>query len=281
MKFKIAIIGYGFVGKAIEYAFRSPSTEIMVIDPKYKEFTNEIDDIAEFAPNLTFVSVPTPMAKDGSIDSSIVESVVKKLQTIPSGIVVIKSTITPNIVAKICRYKRFIYNPEFLTERNPFEEFVNPKFHIFGGDIEYCKKLRDAYHQYSICNPCKIFYMTHEEASLVKYGINSFLATKVLWFNQFRDVVEMTNSRYNVVVNAITSDDRIGPSHTKVPGFDGKKGFGGSCFPKDTAAFATYSNGLMSVLDEVIEANNQYREVYNQDSREREQNITYVSTKKA
>ena len=74
------------------------------------------------------------------------------------------------------------------------------------------------------------------EASFVKYGVNSFLASKVLWFNQFKDLVDRNDSRYSVVANAVGYDERIGKGHTKVPGFDGKKGFGGSCFPKDTLA---------------------------------------------
>ena len=114
------------------------------------------------------------------------------------------------------------------------------------------------------------------EASFVKYGINSFLATKVLWFNQFKDLIDAHDSRYSVVANAVGYDERIGNGHTKVPGFDGKKGFGGSCFPKDTAAIAKFAQGKLSVLEEVMEVNNVYRSLYELDDREKEQNITYT-----
>jgi UDP-glucose 6-dehydrogenase len=69
-------------------------------------------------------------------------------------------------------------------------------------------------------------------------------------------------------------DSRIGPSHTKVPGFDGKLGFGGACFPKDTAAFINYNNCL-TLLQEAVTINNKYRAQYELDDREKEQNITY------
>ena len=88
-------------------------------------------------------------------------------------------------------------------------------------------------------------------------------------------MVERGGSRYNVVVNAITSDERIGSSHTKVPGYDGKKGFGGACLPKDTAAIANYGDGILTVLEEVIRQNNAYRSHYEQDDREKEQKIRY------
>jgi UDPglucose 6-dehydrogenase len=147
-----------------------------------------------------------------------------------------------------------------------------------GGEYEYTKQLKRVYQQYSQCSPCKVFYMTPMEASFVKYGVNSFLASKVLWFNQFKDLVDRNDSRYSVVANAVGYDERIGKGHTKVPGFDGKKGFGGSCFPKDTSAIANFAGGSLTVLEEVIEANNLYRSQYMLDDREKEQNVSFNST---
>ena len=117
--------------------------------------------------------------------------------------------------------------------------------------------------------------MKMEEASLVKYGVNTFLATKVLWFNQFFDVVENENANYNKIISAIATDQRIGSSHTLVPGFDNKRGYGGACFPKDTNAFSTFAPAF-SILKKVIEENNNYRRSYEKDKRELEQNVTYV-----
>ena len=274
---KIAIIGYGFVGKAVEFGFRNSSNDIMIVDP-YKGYAN-IDDLEHYAPDFTFVCVSTPMGENGDIDHTNISAVVQQLSNMASGIVVIKSTVTPDVIDHLCRYKRFVYNPEFLTERNSFDEFLNPKFHILGGRPEFTKRVKNLYKFNSNCNPAPVHFMTAAEASLVKYGINSFLAAKVVWFNQWKDLSEKVGARYNVVATAIGNDDRIGHSHTKVPGFDGKKGFGGSCFPKDTSAIYNYSvaaGSPLEILSQVIDSNNDYRREYDLDDREKEQNIRYV-----
>ena len=85
------------------------------------------------------------------------------------------------------------------------------------------------------------------------------------------------NPKYNVISNVIGSDPRIGHSHMQVPGPDGRKGFGGACFPKDTAAFNAFSEGSFSVLEKVIQENNKYRDQYELDAREKEQNIVYMT----
>ena len=278
-KQKIAIVGHGFVGKAIEYGFNTNGVELLIIDPQYGTHVN---DLEAFAPDVTFISVPTPMGEDGTIDDRIIQSVVADVMEMPTGMVVIKSTVTPDVIDELTTKhigsERIVYNPEFLTERAALEEFINPKFHIMGGQPEYTKRLKSIYQQFSQCSPCQVFYMTPMEASFVKYGINSFLATKVLWFNQFKDLIDRHDSRYSVVTNAVGYDQRIGNGHTKVPGFDGKKGFGGSCFPKDTAAIANFASGSLTVLEEVMGANNLYRSQYMLDDREKEQNISYNST---
>lgn len=276
---KIAIIGYGFVGKAVEVGFKNPQNDIMIVDP-YKGYAN-LDDMEHYNPDFTFVCVPTPMGEDGNIDATTIKEVVTQLQNMASGVVVIKSTVTPGIAAELCKYKRFVYSPEFLTERNAFDDFLNPKFHILGGRPEFTKKVKNLYQYNSNCNPAPFYYMTVVEASLVKYGINSFLAMKVVWFNQWKELTDSLGARYNVVSNAIGSDPRIGHSHTKVPGFDGKKGYGGSCFPKDTNAIWNFgqdewARDTLSVLREVIIANNRYRSEYELDDREKEQNVKFT-----
>jgi nucleotide sugar dehydrogenase len=274
-KTKIAIIGYGFVGKAVEFGFRNKTNDVMIVDP-YKGHHN-IDEMISFNPDFVFVCVPTPMNDDGSINKSIINSVVNQLNTIDATVIV-KSTITPDVVKEICCNNNFVYNPEFLTERNAFEDFLTPNFHILGGQGCHVEKVRDLYTYNSSCNPAPFHYMTPVEASLVKYGVNSFLAMKVIWFNQWKELTESLDARYNVVSSSIGEDDRIGHSHMKVPGLDGKKGFGGSCFPKDTAAIAAFSklDGVcLSLLEEVINANLHYRSESELDHPKKVENITY------
>ena len=270
---RIAIVGYGFVGKAVKFGFDNIQNEILIVDPYLGHSKIEESDV--FKPDFTFVCVPTPMGDDGSIDANIITEVIRELNEMNSGTIVIKSTVTPDIITSLVRFKRFVYNPEFLTERNAFDEFINPKFHVIGGDKEFTTRLKWLYEYDSNCNPAPIYFMTIQEASLVKYGINSFLAMKVVWFNQWKDMCERAGARYGVVSNAIGNDNRIGHSHMTVPGFDGKKGFGGSCFPKDTAAIQNYGSVDLHILKAVIESNNVYRNEYELDDREQAQKVRF------
>lgn len=270
---RIAIIGYGFVGKAVEFGFNNSQNEILIVDP-YKGYAS-IEALDDFSPDFTFVCVPTPMNNAGGIDAGTINEVIKQLQLMACGTVVIKSTVTPDIAKKLCRYKRFVYNPEFLTERNALNDFIMPQFHILGGRPEFTKKVKNLYQYQSSCNPAPFHYMTVEEASLVKYGINSFLAMKVMWFNQWKELTENVGARYSIVSNSIGSDPRIGHSHTKVPGPDGKKGYGGSCFPKDTNAILDFAPDVLTILNEVVRSNNAARSEYSLDDREAEQKVFF------
>lgn len=272
---KIVIVGHGFVGKAVDYGFPVPDEDKIIIDPKYgKTFENTYLDFG-WVPTFVFVCVPTPMGKDGEIDASIIEETMYQLhEKNPKANVIIKSTITPEIVKRLELKYNFVYNPEFLTEKSANEDFVNPFMHVFGGYYKSTKEVEELYKFHSLCKPCPVYHMSAVDASFVKYGINAFLATKVLWFNQFYDVVKDQGGNFNKIVSAITQDNRVARSHTTVPGFDGKRGFGGACFPKDTAAFLKMDPSF-TVLKEVIDANNEYRRQYEKDSREMEQNINY------
>jgi len=271
---KIAIIGHGFVGKAVDYGFNHPDVEKIIIDPNYG---TSIKDLKGVDISASFVCVPTPMDDDGSINSSIVEDTVAYLKNKCMGTIIVKSTVTPDIIEKLTSGligSRVVYNPEFLTEKAANEDFVNPSLHVFGGIREATDAVQSLYEKYSNCKPCPVFHMTAKEASFVKYGINSYLASKVLWFNQFYDIVEKNYGSYNTVINAMTADPRVGASHTSVPGFDGKRGFGGACFPKDTSAFLNFDD-TFTVLREIISVNNSMRSAYEKDDREKEQNVQY------
>ena len=267
---KIGIIGYGFVGKAVAAGF--DGNELFIADPKYDTSTADVMD--EY-PHVIFVCVPTPYGDNGKIDSSIVESIFDELKT-TKALVVLKSTVTPDIVARLQKIVfRFVYNPEFLTEANAVKDFLNPTHHVFGGYPYDTSELELIYRKFSKCLPCKGYHTTAVEASFVKYGINSFLAAKVLFMNQFADVVNQHGGNWDSVSRAMMGDPRIGKSHMQVPGPDGRKGYGGACFTKDTAALASFSNGSFSLLEEAIRSNNEIRSQYELDEREIEQNVQY------
>jgi UDPglucose 6-dehydrogenase len=270
---KLLIVGHGFVGKAVDYGFTHPKVEKTIIDPKYG---NNLSAVTINDYDAIFICVPTPMSSDGSINATILDSV---LNTVNSSYrdrhkpVIIKSTITPDVVSKY-NSPGIVYNPEFLREKTALEDFVNPEFHIFGGHSYDTQLVEQLYVQYSLCKRCPTYHIGVKEASLVKYAINSFLATKVTFFNQLYDVAVDNGINFNQVISAVSADSRISNSHMRVPGFDNKRGFGGSCFPKDTAALTAFTD-KMTLLKEVVSINNTYRSTYALDEREKEQNIFF------
>jgi len=271
---RLLIIGHGFVGKAVDYGFTHPDVERTIVDPKYG---SNITDVSINDYDAIFVCVPTPMNTDGSIDSSILDNILNTLNSSHRARykpIIIKSTITPDIILKHSG-PGVVYNPEFLREKTALEDFVSPEFHVFGGFSYDTILVEQLYENYSLCKRCPAYHMSFKEASLVKYTINSFLATKVTFFNQLYDVALENNINFNKVINAVSADSRIGTSHMRVPGFDYKRGFGGACFPKDTAALVAFTN-KMTLLEAVVEINNAYRSNYDPDEREKQQNISFA-----
>lgn len=261
----LGIIGYGFVGKAVDYGF-CYSTDKTIVDPKINNTT--ISMLVEKNPDVVFVCVPTPEGNNGEIDSTIVEQVMYQLDAASyTGIVALKSTITPDKLRNISEktHLRLVYNPEFLTERNALEDFVNPQMHVFGGSKKDCDELNSVYYYHSRCRSCPVYKTDLLTASLVKYTINSFLATKVVFFNQLYDVFKTlnTDAEWDDFTTIVAGDKRIGSTHMKVPGFDGQQGFGGSCFPKDTQALSYFARHVQEqpheLLESAIDINKKYR----------------------
>jgi UDPglucose 6-dehydrogenase len=284
--FRMGIVGHGFVGQAVEYAFTHPMVDFKLIDPKYN---TSVDDLKEYDPHCVFVCAPTPSNNNGTVNSTIVEDAVLKCLNHTNGLVVVKSTITPDVVQRLYNtmghreVDRFAYNPEFLTEKNAKADFVTAKFHVMGGSPNATQELIEVYDIFSGCESNDYHRMTAFEASFVKYTINSFLATKVTFFNQLYDLINLYGCSYNIVTRAAGLDDRVGMGHTRVPGFDGKRGFGGACLPKDTEAFLRFSTHetddgevSMDLLEKVLDINARYRVQYDLDEREKVNNITFV-----
>ena len=238
---QIGIVGQGYVGTAVKEVF-SKHYETNTFDLNGDCTCTDIEDLVA-ASDIIFVCVPTPMKKDGSCDTSIVDSVVHELNGLAitrqdsNRIVAIKSTIphgTTNRLNKECKNISVIFNPEFLTEANFIDDFKNQNRIIIGGERPSTTKLRQVY---SLAFPdAKIVKTGSITAEMVKYFTNTFLATKVSFANEMYQICNGLNIDYDKVVEYSTYDDRLGKSHWAVPGPDGKFGFGGSCFPKDINA---------------------------------------------
>ena len=279
MKNRIGIIGYGFVGKAIFEGFNK-NVNKLPIDPV---LNNSIKDLEEFQPDYIFISVPTPMSSDGSQDTSIIDKVFEDISLIEiDPIIIIKSTVLPNNLEKIkIKYNKIVYNPEFLREVSSYDDFKETTKLILGGERELTEQVKNLYTNHSICKIEEVFYLDLIAASIVKYSINSFLALKVIFFNQLKDIYDQSNSKdsWFSIIRAINSDERIGNSHMNVPGHDDKFGFGGACFPKDTAALYKLSHELgveFTLLHKAITINEALRSDYDDlEEREKEQNIDF------
>jgi len=275
---KIGIVGYGFVGKAVENGIND-SVSTLNIDPK---LNTSIKDLVPFQPNIIFICVPTPLCEDLSLDASIVHSVVDEiLEYNMNSLIVLKSTILPNHLQEISqRVKRFIYNPEFLREKHANEDFLNSNLIVFGGEQKNIDEIKDFYIEKTKCT-CKSYVETDlVTASLIKYSINSYLSTKVSFFNELKSIFEKAgaNDSWDNFIRYLQRDSRLGNSHMSVPGHDGKEGFGGACLPKDSLALLNFykDNNLdFKVLKSAVDVNNVIRDKYNDDPREREQRINF------
>jgi len=273
-KLNIGIVGLGFVGSAVAHGFQN--NNLFLVDPNLGTDTSILKTQKMDA---VFICVSTPMAIDGSVDASIVAKVLSELKDVNT-LLVLKSTVPPNLVAGFAeQYENFVYNPEFLTERNALWDFENPITNVYGGRLEYTKQLEQIYKNHSICIEANTFHMTATEASFVKYTMNSFLSTKVLFFNQLYDMVQSAGCDFEIIREAVSNDPRIGSSHTNVPGNDGRKGYGSACFAKDVPAFVRYSMKIgneFTVLKEVWNSNCDYRNSYGSLlPREAEQHVVF------
>lgn len=147
---------------------------------------------------------------------------------------VVKTTIVPGTCDRLqadAPHLTVMYNPEFLVEAHPEDDFRNPHIQVAGTDNpeagnELLSMLPSAPSAY-IC--------TRRQAELLKHANNSYLATKVSWFNQLYEAVGEVD--FYAVRAMMAEDPRIGPSHTNVDQ-DRYRGWSGKCFTKDVPAFA-------------------------------------------
>ena len=262
---KLGIVGHGFVGSAVNQGF-TKDVKKYIVDPN-KFSGNTIKKLLDFRPDAVFVSVPTPQLESGECNTSIIESVLQELNAGKNLLVIIKSTVPAyklQAVKEQCINLRIVYNPEFLTEKNYIHDFKNPPMHIFGGAPTDTEQVEQLYKDHSLCSACPVFHTDLITASMVKYCINSFLATKVTFMNEMYDVLRAAGgTEWSEFVKIIITDPRIGTSHMRVPGNDGVKGYAGSCFPKDTAALAYYAREILNTpftqLETSIEINDRLR----------------------
>ncbi len=255
-RLKVGLIGVGMVGEPIKRWFEEHQGYVMGEDlfcydsDPAKNFHDDINKA-----DVVFIAVPTPVGIDGQCDLSIVESAVKMIND--SKIVVIKSTITPGTVERFQKKystKKFIFNPEFLTESQYWLDYIKPDRQILGHTVQSANGIREILAllpRAPFERPWSSDYtkkdMSASEAELTKYASNVFGYIKVIYGNMLADVchaldLDLSSQKiqapvqYQNIREALSADPRIGPAWLNVE-HGNYCGAGGYCFPKDMSAF--------------------------------------------
>jgi len=254
----IGVIGQGFVGGALRRGFEAAtSLNVETFDiAKAKLSTCKTAEELFSKADVIFVCVPTPMKRSGKCDTRIVESVLDEIHRYSlvnqaPKIAVVKSTIPPGSTAlwndKFGRSKmRVVFNPEFLTEANADQDFLNQTRIILGGPEESVAVVAKVFGHFvdSVSQQCEIVRTTSTTAEFVKYVTNCYLALKVSFSNEIYQLAGSLGVDYDELMDTVTLDSRISRRHTQVPGPDGHMGFGGHCFPKDLRALIYLAKAL-------------------------------------
>jgi UDPglucose 6-dehydrogenase len=251
MKETLGIIGQGFVGSAVREGMKN-HFDVKCFDKDANKFSNigSIFEVVE-STEVTFLCVPTPMKKSGECDLSIIHSALVEIQQCVLAlqkvnyIVVIKSTIPPGTTEalnNIYRELSIVFNPEFLTEANAVNDYLNQNRIIVGGERPASSIVKRIFAKAFPNVP--IIKTSSTIAEMIKYVTNTFLAMKVSYANEMYEICQKLKIDYDKVIEYARYDTRLGNSHWSVPGPDGDFGFGGHCFPKDVAALTYLANEL-------------------------------------
>ena len=247
---KIGIIGRGFVGSAVEFGFSAQTgcdAVVKVYDKNPKLSQHSLEETVNES-DFIFLSVPTPSNIDGSINLDILTQALHDINKVnqKQNIVLIRSTIVPGTTRNfqsLFPELNFVFNPEFLTERSAKYDFINQARFIFGGERKDTTKVADLF-KWRFGKTTPVIETNFETAELIKYMNNCFFATKVSFLNEMKLISDKVGADWSTSIEGFVRDGRIGHSHLSVPGPDGKKGFGGSCFPKDIQAIINFAKQL-------------------------------------
>jgi len=297
---KIGIIGLGFVGLTFASTLANRGYDVIGMDidrikikniksgklPFYEPKLDNIlknalskklilsENIEEIVKkcNLIFLTLGTPMDKNGNIDLKIILNVCKKvgkllLKSKNRPIIIIKSTVIPNTTndqikrilekesnKKIGKGFGLITNPEFLREGKAVEDTLNPHLVVIGCNEKYdAKKLEEFYVKFHNQKISTII-TNNTTAEIIKYANNSFLATKISFINSISNLCQtLPGTNVDEVAKAIGIDPRIGNQF-----LNAGPGYGGSCLPKDVQALIACqkSRGIEPTLFNAVHQTN-------------------------
>jgi UDPglucose 6-dehydrogenase len=292
----LAIIGSGYVGLVTGTCFADVGHNVICVDndaqkikqlqagevPIYEpgleeiihrnvsaqrlRFTGSIEEGVENS-QIVFIAVPTPRQPDGDVDLTFLEKVAREIAGVLTDyrVIVDKSTVPvktgEKVAESIKRYNRHgadfdvVSNPEFLREGCAVADLMNPDRIVIGAQseraIDLMKKIYEPF-------MAPILVTDINSAELIKHCANSFLALKISYINAVSAICETSGADVEKVADGIGMDHRIGRDF-----LNAGIGYGGSCFPKDIAAFITISERLgapFTLLKEVQRINNSQKE---------------------
>jgi len=247
---KVKIYGYGWVGKAMFTLF----PEAIVHDPFLGMVNNKKADIA-------FVCVPTPLKKDGTLDTSIVREVIKNSK---EKVIVIRSTVNPGTTDSLAKkYKKnIVMQPEFLgeTPAHPLLDQKSRQWIILGGKKKDTRKVIELYSTVYNANT-SIREVTALEAEVIKLSENRAIAFKVMQCQELYDVCEKAGLNYYTIRDAVYGDDpRFNLWWTFI--YPKNRGFNSSkCLKKDVPAWCSWAKKVGSddtVTKTLVEKSNFY-----------------------
>jgi UDPglucose 6-dehydrogenase len=224
------------------------------------QFTTDLGSAAREA-QLIFVAVGTPQGKTGNADLSYVDAVASEIaRSIRQYTVIVEKSTVPvytnewirRVIARngvAAELFDVASNPEFLREGTAVVDFLHADRIVVGADSEQALALlRKVYEpltsgEYykaadavrgprSATSPTPILETSTKAAELIKHASNAFLAMKISFINAVANICEAVGADIEQVAQGMGSDSRIGPRF-----LNAGIGYGGSCFPKDVAAF--------------------------------------------
>jgi UDPglucose 6-dehydrogenase len=273
----LAIIGSGYVGLVTGACFADVGHNVICIDndlqkiqalqagkvPIYEpgleevihrnvsahrlHFTSSIQEGVENS-QIVFIAVPTPQQPDGDVDLSFLEKVAREIAGVLTDyrVIVDKSTVPvktgEKVAESIKRYNRHgakfdvVSNPEFLREGCAVSDLMHPDRIVIGAQSEHAIDLMKKVYEPFMA---PMLVTDINSAELIKHCANSFLALKISYINAVSAVCEASGADVEKVADGIGMDHRIGRDF-----LNAGIGYGGSCFPKDIAAFITIGDRL-------------------------------------
>ena len=253
-----------------EIPIYEPELETIIKNNKSKGKLNFSTDINKAIKNsqIIFITVGTPISKNGDSDLSAIENVAKIIGANLNSYKVIctKSTVPvgtgkkiEEIIKSINKSIEFDYvsNPEFLREGAAVKDFLIPDRVVIGSSSQKAFEIMQDVYRPLYLNETPIVNTNVETAEMIKYASNAFLALKISYINEIANLCEFVGADVHVVSKTMGQDGRISSKFLH-PG----PGFGGSCFPKDTMALANTGKKnkiKMNTVEAAIKTNNEQK----------------------